>query len=178
MKKLIFTITLIVLCSVSFGQICKVSHSLYKNNDGYYVKDANRTFVVDTTIVSVRFIDTKTISSYNVIRINKLGYADLVVPNGVPYTSYINQLKQDTDISNIDIATIGEYNSITPNDTYLGQQWYLSAINASSAWDITMGSSNVIVAIIDSGTDWMHDDIGFGYDSYQTIHFNPGEDSR
>lgn len=143
---------------------------------GYYVKDANRTFVVDTTIVSVRFIDTKTISSYNVIRINKLGYADLVVPNGVSYTSYINQLKQDTNISNIDIATIGEYNSITSNDTYLGQQWYLSAINASSAWDITMGSSNVIVAIIDSGTDWMHDDIGFGYDSYQTIHFNPGED--
>ena len=140
------------------------------------MKDADRTFVVDTTIVSVKISDMNMLKSYTVIRVNKLGYADLSVPQGVPYISFINQLKQDNNISNIDIATIGIYSSITPNDTNIGQQWYLSAINAFSAWDITMGSSNVIVAIIDSGTDWDHDDIGYGYDSYQTIYFNPGED--
>lgn len=48
----------------------------------------------------------------------------------------------------------------TPNDTYAGFQYNLmspsrtgftGAINAGSAWDITQGSSNVVVAVVDSG---------------------------
>ncbi len=38
---------------------------------------------------------------------------------------------------------------LTPNDPYFSSQWNLSRINASPAWDITTGSSNIRVAIID-----------------------------
>ncbi|MDO8689684.1 MAG: S8 family serine peptidase, partial [Dehalococcoidia bacterium] len=37
-------------------------------------------------------------------------------------------------------------------------QWNMSKINAPSAWDITMGSSNIIVAVVDTGIDTSHPD--------------------
>ncbi len=55
-------------------------------------------------------------------------------------------------------------------------QWYLSNKNAYSAWDISMGTLEVIVAVLDSGTDWTHQDIGMGANTYQSIYLNPNED--
>src|SRR5690606_21629748 len=33
-----------------------------------------------------------------------------------------------------------------------------------------------IVAVLDSGTDWNNEDLGYGNDNYQNIYTNPGED--
>ncbi len=42
--------------------------------------------------------------------------------------------------------------SITPNDPgYGAQQWGPQKINAPAAWDVTTGSSSVIIAVIDTG---------------------------
>ncbi|MCH4822746.1 S8 family serine peptidase [Gramella lutea] len=57
------------------------------------------------------------------------------------------------------------------NDPYLQDQWHLSNdaslegsvagsdINAPKAWDISMGTSNVIVAVVDGGVDTDHEDL-------------------
>lgn len=45
---------------------------------------------------------------------------------------------------------ISEENLI-PNDTLYSQQWYLPLVQAPSAWDITTGSNNVTVAVLDTG---------------------------
>ena len=47
----------------------------------------------------------------------------------------------------------------TPNDVYFGAQWALSRIQAPAAWDITTGSSQVTVAILDTGVDLDHPDL-------------------
>ena len=48
---------------------------------------------------------------------------------------------------------------LTPNDTgYIGQ-WALKKIQAAQAWDITTGSSSIVVAVIDSGLYTEHEDI-------------------
>jgi subtilisin family serine protease/subtilisin-like proprotein convertase family protein len=49
----------------------------------------------------------------------------------------------------------------TPNDPYFTSnlQWGLNEIGAQTAWNHTTGSSNVIVAIIDSGIDYTHPDL-------------------
>jgi serine protease len=47
--------------------------------------------------------------------------------------------------------------AVTPNDTYFSQQWHLQTwgsgygINAESAWDVTTGSNDVTVAVLDTG---------------------------
>jgi thermitase len=47
----------------------------------------------------------------------------------------------------------------TPNDPGFGNQWGLSMIDAPGAWDVTHGSSSVIIAIVDSGIDGTHPDL-------------------
>ncbi len=46
-----------------------------------------------------------------------------------------------------------------PTDPFFGEQWYLKKIGATQAWDQTMGSSDVIVAVLDAGFDLTHPDL-------------------
>lgn len=46
-----------------------------------------------------------------------------------------------------------------PNDPIYSLQWALPKIQASQAWDIHKGSSSVIVAVIDTGVDYIHPDL-------------------
>lgn len=48
---------------------------------------------------------------------------------------------------------INNYCSIIPDDQYYSTTWHLSNIHANEAWEITTGSSNVSVAVIDSGIE-------------------------
>jgi subtilisin family serine protease len=48
---------------------------------------------------------------------------------------------------------------VFPNDQFLNQQYGLTRINAPAAWDITTGSSSVVVAVIDQGIDTAHQDL-------------------
>lgn len=67
-----------------------------------------------------------------------------------------------------------------PNDPSFAQEWNLQNwgqsggtagidINATRAWDITTGSRNVVVAVIDSGIDLTHPDLA------ANLWTNPGE---
>lgn len=49
--------------------------------------------------------------------------------------------------------------SVVPNDAYFQEQWYLQKIQAPLAWEITKGSNDVIVAVLDTGFDLDHPDL-------------------
>ena len=56
--------------------------------------------------------------------------------------------------------------SAPPNDPEFDLQWHLlnaarpgADINATAAWDLTMGSDEVVVAILDTGVDYDHPDL-------------------
>ena len=57
----------------------------------------------------------------------------------------------------------------TPNDPRLTNQWYVSNIQLPKAWDLSKGSTDVVIGIVDSGTDWLHEDLA------ANIWTNPGE---
>lgn len=48
----------------------------------------------------------------------------------------------------------------TPNDSLFTQQAHFDIIKAAQAWDVIKGEDgNVIIAIVDGGTDWQHQDL-------------------
>ncbi len=48
-----------------------------------------------------------------------------------------------------------------PNDPAVsgGLQSYLIVIKAQQGWDISIGDTSVVIAIVDTGIDWMHEDL-------------------
>jgi len=57
---------------------------------------------------------------------------------------------------------------LIPNDPYFSSQWGLTKIGASQAWEVTTGSNDLTIAIVDSGIDLDHPDLSgkiiLGYD--------------
>ena len=56
-----------------------------------------------------------------------------------------------------------------PNDFFYEHQWALQAIDAPKAWKIEKGSRDVVIAIVDTGVDYNHEDLR------SRIWINPGE---
>ena len=47
-----------------------------------------------------------------------------------------------------------------PNDTHYSYQWHYPLMNLPAAWEVTKGDVNTVVAVIDTGAKWAHDDLG------------------
>lgn len=69
--------------------------------------------------------------------------------------NYIYPLSEPETISD----SAGLKPAAAVNDPYAGNQWYLNQIRAYDAWDITMGSPSVRVAVLDTGVDIDHPDL-------------------
>jgi subtilisin family serine protease len=59
--------------------------------------------------------------------------------------------------------------SAMPNDPLLSYEWDMTAIRAPEAWDVTTGSAQVPVAVVDTGIDATHPDLA------SNLWTNPGE---
>lgn len=78
---------------------------------------------------------------------------------------------KETTFETKDSFSVFGISSLGPfNDKYFDQQYALSAIHAPSAWQISMGSPSVKVAVIDTGVDIGHQDLKYnihpGYDAF------------
>jgi serine protease len=60
--------------------------------------------------------------------------------------------------------------AFVPNDPRLAQQYALGLMKVQEAWDVTTGSRDVVIGIVDSGVHWQHEDLR------ANIWINPGED--
>ncbi|WKZ71250.1 MAG: S8 family serine peptidase [Melioribacteraceae bacterium] len=52
-------------------------------------------------------------------------------------------------------------NAVYPDDPLYqsGDQWHINAVNAPEAWELTTGDTTQVIAIIDTGVDWLHPDL-------------------
>lgn len=62
----------------------------------------------------------------------------------------------------------------TPNDAKYSQQWAHQNTEAESGWEINTGGSDVIIAVIDSGVDYDHEDLKDNI--WKDADGNPGKD--
>ena len=60
----------------------------------------------------------------------------------------------------------------TPDDPLFSYEWDMTAIRAPEAWDVTTGSAQVPVAVVDTGIDASHPDLA------ANLWTNPGESRR
>lgn len=56
-----------------------------------------------------------------------------------------------------------------PNDMYVSRQYALDVLKVFEAWEYTKGSENLLIAVVDSGTDYLHSDLA------DNIYTNPNE---
>lgn len=55
--------------------------------------------------------------------------------------------------------------SLTPGDGRFSDQYAPQQVNAPAAWDTTLGSSDVTIAVIDTGADYTHSDLAAQFGS-------------
>jgi subtilisin family serine protease len=78
-------------------------------------------------------------------------------------------LASNGNVAGFERDAIHQFDAL-PNDPQVGQLWGLensgqngglpdADIDASAAWGISTGSSNVVVAVVDTGVDWRHSDL-------------------
>jgi subtilisin family serine protease len=62
-------------------------------------------------------------------------------------------------VSHLFLFGISEFNIININSDTTQLSWHLQQINVEEAWAITKGSSNITVAILDTGIDFVHSEL-------------------
>lgn len=139
----------------------------------YILKDSE-TFRVDSKNVIVKPKLNR--NSSNIIindAPNILGYYGIPVPDNIPVEEYVKQLRSSELFEEVDFNAYGEF-FMTPNDTEIGEQWYLDRINAFDAWNITTGDPSIKIAVLDTGIKCSHSDIGTGSDGYSNVNTSMG----
>jgi len=80
------------------------------------------------------------------------------VPTGAEQ-AVTNALSHNPNIEFAELDLLNVLEETVPNDPYYSSAWHLPKINAPLAWDVSTGSS-VVVAVLDSGVDSNHPDLG------------------
>jgi len=110
--------------------------------------------------------DIKTKLSLNTKK--RLGLTDsevLEIDKGKKVEDVINSLKADPNVEYVQPDYLYYPKAIIPDDTRFSELWGLNDpvnnvdIDAPEAWEISQGTSDVIVAVIDTGVDINHPDL-------------------
>ncbi|HEX2868179.1 MAG TPA: S8 family serine peptidase [Ignavibacteriales bacterium] len=77
--------------------------------------------------------------------------------------SLIQELKNNPEVEYVEPNYILSA-SMVPNDPYLGYCWAVNGtspadIGAYKAWNITTGDTSIVVGVLDSGIDYLHEDL-------------------
>lgn len=95
--------------------------------------------------------------------------------NVSPTIKAVKALRHRSDIAYADPNYIRQA-FVIPDDTYYPLQWHYSQIGLPDAWDITTGSQDVVVAVVDSGVVLDHPDLSTqlvqGYDFVSSTEFS------
>ena len=85
-----------------------------------------------------------------------------VLAAGADAATVVEELRQHPDV---EWASLNLLHPVTyiPNDALWTNQWGPSRINATNAWDIAQASTTLRVAVVDTGVDLTHPDLGIVY---------------
>ncbi len=176
MKTSIFTVIalLTLTCSID-GQTLRKSQSFHRSGTKAWIVENGDSFAIDQNILIVKpKSDVQVLSKkLKQLRTSKLGFVEIQVPKDINIEKYAEELDNSGDFDFVEYSAEWKC-CFVPNDSYCENQWYLDSISAPSAWDITAGNSGVKLAIIDTGVDAGHSDLGYGDDNYNHVSTTDG----
>ncbi len=108
-----------------------------------------------------------TLQSIKSKSLNTLGNYFLVENNSEMMSKIFNH--EDIEFIEPNYIYKIEQDNLKPNDSFYEQQWGMKTVNAEKAWSIASGNG-IIVAIIDTGIDYLHKDL------VNNLYINPIED--
>ncbi|MCR8635006.1 S8 family peptidase [Paenibacillus radicis (ex Xue et al. 2023)] len=77
-----------------------------------------------------------------------------------PHFLYLTNTTVPSGSAESPVTPVQDTSTITPNDSlYRRYQWNLPLIETELGWDISKGSKDVIVAVVDTGVDMNHPDL-------------------
>ncbi|MCK5642311.1 MAG: S8 family serine peptidase, partial [Gammaproteobacteria bacterium] len=106
-------------------------------------------------------------------RIERIGVRRIKLPSDISVKEAVAHYKMDPNVKYAEPNYIIHFTAM-PNDSAFGELWGLhntgqqvngvtgtqdADIDAPEAWDITTGSDNVIIAVLDSGVAYLHPEI-------------------
>jgi subtilisin family serine protease len=104
----------------------------------------------------------------------------VTVPPGQTENSFSQMLMATGDYQYAEPDWICFPTNRVPNDPSYWQQWHHDRVRSELAWDLTTGSSNMVVAIVDSGIQIDHSDLAgalvSGYNSDDDLAQSAGGD--
>lgn len=85
----------------------------------------------------------------------------LHLPAGTPSAAVISQLESRPEVewAAPNYSYTGNVKELVPNDPQYGSQYHHPLMQNDLAWDITLGSSSIIMAVTDDGVDLDHEDL-------------------
>lgn len=98
----------------------------------------------------------------------RLNIHHVKLPSSLSVEDAIREYKKDPNVEYAEPNYIVR-KSVLPNDPRYSDQWGHTKISSPAAWDIATGSTNIIVAVLDTGIDYSHDDLA------GNMWVNPGE---
>ncbi len=97
-------------------------------------------------------------------------YAILSFEDNLSLPAALAVLQNHSAIEYVQYNHYFETDHVNPNDSLFAEQWGLSAVRASRAWETETGASEIIIAVIDTGIEDQHPDLK------RAIWINAGED--
>lgn len=102
------------------------------------------------------------IPAINAIVVNVPSKLRIALNSDMTLNKYARYIEDDAIISiPPDEITMAPVNSIqlTPDDPLYANLWGIRMIQANYTWNVTTGNKNTIVAVIDTGVDYNHEDL-------------------
>ncbi|MDO8657862.1 MAG: S8 family serine peptidase, partial [Candidatus Levybacteria bacterium] len=161
--------------SVSFSDIDTntLPNSLKNISEKYQINTLEKVFKEKTVKNNIQSSDINNKNNKNISHIYKISIA-----NGSKIDNVIDEFRQNQDVEYAEPNYIVKANFI-PNDPYYldsypsningrdtnwnpsyDYQWSLKKIGMENAWDLATGSASTIVAVVDTGIDYTHQEFG------------------
>ncbi|HVF10676.1 MAG TPA: S8 family serine peptidase, partial [Abditibacteriaceae bacterium] len=97
------------------------------------------------------------------------GWQHVKLPKGLTVAQGLARYKKMAGVVAVEPNYTNRQLFLTPNDPQYGSLYGMTKISAPTAWETTTGSSNVVVAVFDTGVFYTHQDLS------ANMWNNPGE---